>query len=99
VTAKGAILVDERLIPITDIYLDHGLMVVVGHVVGPFPAVDTRDYVIMDRSGGEYVRGLGVSGLRWDAIAAGDVLTVIVPLQATEKIAHAVGNVSQAHDH
>jgi hypothetical protein len=90
VSVKGAILVDERLIPIIDIYLDHGAMVIVGQVLGPFPAVDTHDYVIMDRSGGEYVRGVGISGLRWGPIAAGDGLTVVVPLQATEKIARPV---------
>jgi hypothetical protein len=87
---KGTIVVDEQLVPITDIYLDGGKMVVVGTVVGPFPAVDTHDYVIMDRSGGEYIRGIGITGLTWGPIPAGDVLTVIVPLEAVGKTAHAV---------
>lgn len=88
---KGSIVVDELIIPITDIYLDRGQIWVVATVAGPVPDVDTRDYVINGRDGKTVVRALGISGLRWSRVLAGDSLTVVAPVSFTDRMAAGVG--------
>jgi hypothetical protein len=78
---KGTIVVDEIIVPITDIYLDNGVINLVAEVSGPMPAVDTRNYVVNDRRGVTIFRGVGISGLKWRKLGAGERLTVIAPVQ------------------
>lgn len=78
---KGTIVVDEIIVPISDIYLANGVINLVATVSGPMPAVDTRNYVVNDRQGVTVYRGVGVAGLKWRKLDAGERLTVIAPVQ------------------
>ena len=88
---KGSIVVDELIVPIVDMYLDHGLIVVTAEVCGPIRAVDAKDYAVHDRQGGLLVRAVGVGGLKWRELRCrSDTLTVVVRLAFIDKLAAGV---------
>ena len=89
-SAKGSVVIDELVIPITDIYLDHGKFWIVAEVTGPIRAVDTRDYIVNGRDGATVVHAKGISGLEWDQLPAGAHLIVITPLSFTDRRAQGV---------
>jgi len=84
---KGSIVVDEIILPITDMYLDDGQLWFVAHADGPLPAVETADYVICDRSGGVFARAIGVGGVSWRAVGEHGALHVLVPLSLAGRLA------------
>lgn len=74
--ARGSIVVDEVIVPITDMWLDDGMIHFEGRVTGPVPDVDTRDYVVTDRSGRVVFVARGVHRLRWAGIGPGRSVVV-----------------------
>lgn len=67
----GSLVVDEVIVPVVDLYLDHGAFVTISRLHGPLPAVDTRDYVLHDRAGRAVFRSQGHHRLAWPAMPEG----------------------------
>lgn len=84
---RGSIAADEIVLPIVDMYLDDGKLWFVAHVKGPVLDVHAADYVVYDRSGGVFIRAIGIGGLSWSRVHAGDTLTLITPVRFTEQLA------------
>ena len=77
---KGSIVVDELIVPIVDMYLDHGQIVLVAAITGPIRAVDTSDYVVLDRSGAAVYRSQGRNRVTWGRKEAGSGVTITASL-------------------
>ena len=74
--AKGTIVVDELIIPITDIVFKHGLLEITACIEGPVPAVCSAPYRLFGVDGSEiYCSGSFIS---WPAIIPGAVLDLTV---------------------
>ena len=78
--AKGSIVINETILPITDIYLRHGKIVFVGTVIGPVPATTATSCTIHDAEGHVVTRGVDLKPIRWHDVAAGESLTVHMPV-------------------
>jgi len=85
---RGAIVVDELVIPITDVRLRDGCIHIYGELTGPVPARDVDAYSVHDETGGVIYRVHDkAQGLLWEAVPAGDTLAVIVPISVVDKTA------------
>jgi hypothetical protein len=74
---KGAILIDELVMPIVEIYIEDGAFVMVAEIVGPVPAGASTSYAIHGRDGREVYVSVGPM-LSWPEITAGMSLTLQV---------------------
>lgn len=80
-SAKGSIVVNELIIPITSIWLANRRMWFQGEAWGPIPASTASGYAIHDREGATLFRiASGIDGLTWPAVPRGQHLTVIAPI-------------------
>ena len=88
--ARGSITIDELVVPVIDMWLADGLLVLLAAVDGPVRAVDTRDYRVHDRSGGLVFWAHAVGGLVWPAVPSGMRLVVECPVEIAGKTAQGV---------
>lgn len=75
---QGSIVVDEIVVPVTDVRLARGGFEIVATVCGPVPAVDTQDYVLYDQAGRVVTHGLCHSRLTWGPVAPGTTLSIVL---------------------
>ncbi len=78
---RGSIVVDELVVPIVDIRLAHGLLVLIASVAGPVRAVSARDYRVHDQDGRLVLDVHAAGGLVWPAVPAGEALYEDCPIQ------------------
>ena len=84
---RGAISVDEIIVPIVDIFLDDLKIWIIATAPGPIPAVNTSNYTVHDRQGRTVFRGVEIGGLTWDAVTLGHWLSVELPIVVTDRLA------------
>lgn len=77
----GSLVADEVIVPVVDLYLDRGSFVCIAQVRAPLPAVDTRDYVLHDRTGRAVYRSQGVHRLAWPALHHDEMLMIHAELR------------------
>lgn len=77
----GALVVDELIIPVVDVYLGSGAFITTAHLYGPIRAGDSTDYVLMDRAGRTVYRSAGRNRLFWPALPEGAQLMVTTEMQ------------------
>jgi len=84
---RGAIAVDEIIVPIVDIFLDDLKIWIVATAPGPIPAVSTTAYTVHDRQGRVVFRGCEIGGLVWNEVTLGHWLSVELPIVVVDRIA------------
>lgn len=78
----GTINVDELIIPITQVQLEHGAILFRGRLRGPLKASQgTRSYAIHGVDGRVVYRAHGIAGLSWPAVDALSWLDIVCPMQ------------------
>lgn len=82
----GALVVDELIVPVTDLYLSDRAFCAVADIAGPVRAVDTTDYVLCDRSGGTVYRTAGRNRLAWPRMEQGAQIRIMTDLRITDVV-------------
>lgn len=85
-------IVDEIIIPITDIRLRNGMFRISASKPGPLPAVEATDYVVCDEGGAVVYRSIeGQLGrLSWGRIESNTTLTIVVEVVVEMKVARSL---------
>lgn len=89
-TTLGSMVIDELIIPITEIRFQNGLIQVHGDIRGPLPAVNTSNWTVHDQDGGLVTRVLNCP-LQWGEIDAFQNLHVVGYISVLNKIAQGDG--------
>lgn len=80
-SGKGAVLVDELILPVVDIYLDDGEINLVAELRGPVRAFASDSYAVTDRSGAVVYRSAGKPGrIDFSETKEGDTVRFIAHL-------------------
>jgi len=88
---KGSIVIDELILPITNIYLSGRSICLEATVHGPVRAVSSTDYVVCDRQGGVVYRTVGrTRPVEWGAMGPDTHLTVTLLVEMDNYEAHPV---------
>ena len=91
---QGSIVVDEIVVPVTDVRLARGGFKIIAKVRGPVPAVDTQDYVLYDQAGRVVTHGSCQTRLAWGPVLPGATLSIVL-LMVTSRATSSPGMASR----